>query len=227
MTTPTQTEPPFVPLRHSGWATKRTPLWVFGALVLVVAAGFLVALSVRPSQSQQASDLRGYFGDVTTGVGSCAAALRDSMTSYQAVAGGDTAELGTAKSIVGYGASNCEVASNESLSDFANYQVTESLASLHLTAADNDVITWAFDATTYQQDLLAALAAANAPARAKAETALRPGAGGAERGAGHHRRHLERRQEVHRGRHPAAQPDRADADRPGRERRRRLAARRG
>ena len=171
MTTPTQTEPPFVPLRRSGWATRRTPLWIFGALALVVAAGFLVALSVKPSQSQQASDLRGYFGDVTTGVGSCAAALRDSMTSYQAVVGGDTAELGTAKSIVGYGASNCEVASNESLSDFANYQVTESLDSLHLTAADNDVISWAFDATTYQQDLLTALAAPNTPA---ARAALGP-----------------------------------------------------
>jgi hypothetical protein len=164
MTTPTQTEPPFVPLRRSGWATKRTPLWVFGAIGVLVVAGFLVALSVRPSQSQQASDLRGYFGDVTTGVGSCAAAQRDSMTSYQAVAGGDTAELATAKSIVGYGAANCEVASNESLSDFANYQVTESLDSLHLAAADNDVITWAFDATRYQQDMLAALAAPNAPA---------------------------------------------------------------
>ena len=132
MTTPTQTEPPFVPLRRSGWATKRTPLWVFGALAVIVAVGFLVALSVRPSQSQQASDLRGYFGDVSTGVGSCAAALRDSMTSYAAVTAGDTAELGTARSIIGYGASNCEVASNESLSDFANYQVTESLDSLHL-----------------------------------------------------------------------------------------------
>jgi hypothetical protein len=141
--------------------------------VLIVVAGFLVALSVRPSASQQASDLRGYFGDVTTGVGSCAAALRDSMTSYQAVAGGDTAELGTARSIVGYGASNCEVASNESLSDFANYQVTESLDSLRLTAADNDVISWAFDATRYQQDMLAALAAAATPAaQAKAEAAL-------------------------------------------------------
>jgi hypothetical protein len=164
MTTPTQTEPPFVPLRRSGWATKRTPLWVFGAIGVLVVAGFLVALSVRPSQSQQASDLRGYFGDVTTGVGSCAAALRDSMTSYQAVAGGDTAELATARSIIGYGATNCEVASNESLSGFANYQVTESLASLHLAAADNDVITWAFDATRYQQDMLMALAAPNAPA---------------------------------------------------------------
>jgi hypothetical protein len=174
MTTPTQTEPPFVPLRRSGWATRRTPLWLFGALALLAIAGFLVALSVRPSPSERATDLRGYFGDVTTGVGSCAAGLRDSMTAYQAVTGGDQAELGTAKSIVAYGASNCQVATNESLSDFDNYQVSESLDSLHLAAADNDVISWAFDATTYQQDLLAVLAAPAGPARAKAEALVSP-----------------------------------------------------
>jgi hypothetical protein len=174
MTTPTQTEPPFIPLRHSGWATKRTPLWVFCALVVVAVAGFLVTLSVRPAQPERAADLRGYFGDVSTGVGSCAAGLRDSMTSYQAVLGGEEAELGTAKSIVAYGASNCQVATNEALSDFANYQVSESLDSLKLGAADNDVITWAFDATAYQQDLLAALTAANGPARAKAEALVKP-----------------------------------------------------
>ena len=174
MTAPTQTEPPFAPLRHSGWATKRTPLWLFCALAVLAVAGFLVALSVRPSQSERATALRGYFGDVTTGVGSCAAGLRDSMTSYQAVTRGAAEELGTARSIVAYGASNCQVATNESLSDFANYQVSESLDSLHLAAADNDVITWAFDATAYQQDLLAALAAANGPARAKAQALVRP-----------------------------------------------------
>jgi hypothetical protein len=174
MTAPTQTEPPFVPLRQSGWATKRTPLWLFGALAVLVVAGVLVALSVSPSQSQRAADLRGYFGDVSTGVGSCAAGLRDSMTSYQAVMGGEAAELGSAKSIVAYGASNCQVATNESLSDFDNYQVSESLDSLRLSAADNDVITWAFDATSYQQDLLAVLTAANAPARAKAEALVSP-----------------------------------------------------
>jgi hypothetical protein len=174
MTAPARTEPPFIPLRHSGWATKRTPRWVFGALVAAAIAGFLVAQSVRPSQSQRAADLRGYFGDVSTGVGSCAAGLRDSMTSYQAVIGGDTAELATARSIVAYGASNCQVATNESLSDFDNYQVSESLDSLRLAAADNDVITWAFDATAYQQDLLAVLAASSAPTRAKAEASARP-----------------------------------------------------
>jgi hypothetical protein len=174
VTTPTQTEPPFVPLRRSGWATKRTPLWLFGALGLLAIAGFLVALSVRPSQSQRATDLRGYFGDVTTGVGSCAAGLRDSMTSYEAVMRGTAGELATAKSIAAYGASNCQVATNESLSDFANYQVSESLDSLHLVAADNDVITWAFDATAYQQDLLAVLAASNGPARAQAQALVNP-----------------------------------------------------
>jgi hypothetical protein len=174
MTVPTQTEPPFVPLRHSGWATRRTPLWVFGALAVLAVAGFLVALSVRPSQSERATDLRAYFGDVSTGVGSCAAGLRDSITSYQAVIGGDAAELGTAKSIAGYGASNCQVATNESISDFANYQVSESLDSLGLAKADNDVITWAFDATGYQQDLLAVLTARTPAARASAQALVRP-----------------------------------------------------
>jgi hypothetical protein len=174
MTAPTQTEPPFVPLRRSGWATRRTPLWLFGALALIAAAGFLVTLAVRPSPSQRAADLRGYFGDVTAGVGSCAAGLRDSMTSYQAVMGGEAAEVGSARSIVAYGASNCQIATNEELSDFANYQVTESLDSLRLGPADNDVITWAFDATAYQQDMLAVLNAASAPARAKAEALVTP-----------------------------------------------------
>jgi len=75
---------------------------------------------------------------------------------------------------VAYGASNCQVATNESLSDFANYQVSESLDSLRLTAADNDVITWAFDATAYQHDLLAVLTAPAGPARARAEALVTP-----------------------------------------------------
>jgi hypothetical protein len=175
MTSPTQTEPPFVPLRHGGWATKRTPWWIFAVLVVVVIGVVVVSLTHKPSQSQRASDLKGYFGDVTTGVGSCAAGLQGSESAYDQVLGGDTAQAKTALAIFTYGGSNCTVAGNEALNDFANYQVTESLDSLHLTAADNDVITWAFDATTYQQDMLTALADANAPAaRATAEAALGP-----------------------------------------------------
>ncbi len=162
-----------MPLRH-GWATRRTPLWVFAAIAVVVIGGILVSLSARPSQSQRAGDLTGYFSDVNAGIGSCAAGLRDSMTAYQAIAAGDKAELGTGVSIVGYGASNCQVATSEPISDFANYQVAESLASFRLKTADNDVIAWAFDATTYQQDLLAVLRASSPAARARAAGELEP-----------------------------------------------------
>jgi hypothetical protein len=174
MTAPVQAGPPFVPLRRSGWATRRTPRWIFGAIVVAVVGVILVSLSHKPSPSQRAADLTGYFGDVNAGIGSCAAGLRDSMTAYQAIAGGDRAELGTGESILAYGASNCEVATSEPLADFANYQVTESLAALDLNAADNSVITWAFDATAYQQDLLAALRAGTPAARSRAKAALGP-----------------------------------------------------
>ena len=81
--------------------------------------------------------------------------------------------------------------------------MTESLASLHLDAADNDVITWAFDATTYQQDMLAVLGGRDTPAaRAQAQAALGPALAALNARAGHHRRHLERGQEVHRRRPP-------------------------
>jgi len=174
MTTPTQTEPPNASLRRSGWATRRTPLWVFAAIALALLGVYAVSLSHKPSQSQRASDLTGYFADVNTGIGSCAAGLRDSMTAYHAIAGGDRAELNTGVSILTYGASNCEVATSEPIADFANYQVTESLASLSLDTADKAVITWAFDATAYQQDMLAVLRASTSPARTRALAALAP-----------------------------------------------------
>jgi hypothetical protein len=173
VTSPTQTEPPFVPLRHAGWATRRTPLWVFAVLVVAAVGVFLVSLSHKPSASQRASDLTGYFGDATAGIGSCAAGLRDSETAYQQVLGGDTANAETAQSIFTYGGSNCTVAGNEALTDFASYQVTESLASFSLDTADNDVLTWSFDATAVQQDMLAVLRAATPSARSSAQATLK------------------------------------------------------
>jgi hypothetical protein len=172
MTSPTQTEPPFVPLKHRGWATKRTPWWVFAALAVLVIGGVLVSLSRTPSQSQRASDLKGYFGDVTAGVGSCAASVRQSVTAYNAILGGDTANLKTAEAIEAYGEGNCSVTGNEPLSDFVSYQVTESLASLNLDTADNDIITWAFDGVQYQTDMDAVLKAGTPAARAAAEPAV-------------------------------------------------------
>jgi hypothetical protein len=172
MTSPTKTQPPFIPLRRSGWATRRTPLWVFAVLAVAVAGVFLVSLSHKPSQSQRASDLAAYFNDVKGGIGSCAAGLRDSENAYGQVLGGDTADAKTARAIFTYGANNCTLASNESLTDFAGYQVTESLASYNLDTADNDVISWAFDSTAVQQDMTAVLGAATPTARATAQATL-------------------------------------------------------
>jgi hypothetical protein len=174
MTTPARTEPPLAPPRRTGWATRRTPLWVFAALAAALIGGYAVSLSHQPAATQRASDLTGYFADVNTGIGSCAAGLRDSMTAYQAIAGGDRAEFNTGVSILVYGASNCQVGTSEPIADFASYQVAESLASLNLDRADDDVITWVFDATAYQQDMLAVLRAGSAAARTRARAALTP-----------------------------------------------------
>jgi hypothetical protein len=172
MTSPTKTEPPFIPLRRSGWATRRTPLWVFAVLAVAAAGVFLVSLSHKPSQSQRASDLAAYFNDVKGGIGSCAAGLHDSENAYGQVLGGDTADAKTARAILLYGANNCTLASNESLTDFAGYQVTESLASYNLDTADNEVITWSFDSTAVQQDMTAVLGSATPAARTTAQATL-------------------------------------------------------
>jgi hypothetical protein len=173
MTSPTQTEPPVVPLRRGGWATRRTPVWVFAVLAIAAVGVFLVSLSHKPSPSQRAGDLAGYFKDVQAGIGSCAAGLHDSENAYGQVIGGDTAHAKTAESVFTYGGSNCTLASNQALTDFASYQVTESLATLRLDTADNDVITWSFDSTAVQRDMLAVLKAAGPATRASAQATLR------------------------------------------------------
>jgi hypothetical protein len=178
MTTPMQTEPPFVPLRNRGWATRRTPWWVFAVLAVLVAGGVLVSLSRTPSQSQRASDLHGYFNDVNGGIGSCVASVRQSLEAYDAVIGGQVSHLKTAEAIENYGEGNCSVTGNQPLSDFANYQVTESLASLNLDTADNDIITWAFDGVQAQTDMDTALKATTPAARTAAEAAVTKDVGG-------------------------------------------------
>jgi hypothetical protein len=172
MTSPTQTEPPIAPPRRSGWATNRTPWWVFAVLALAVAGVALVSLSHKPSPSQRASDLAGYFKDVQAGIGSCAAGLHDSENAYGQLLSGKATLNKNAESVFTYGESNCTLAGNQALSDFGNYQVTESLSSFNLDAADNDVITWSFDSTEAQTDMLAVLQATSPAARASAQATL-------------------------------------------------------
>jgi hypothetical protein len=169
---PTKTEPPFVPLRHTGWASRRTPLWVFAALIVLAAGVVLVSLSHRPSQSQRASDLTGYLRDVNAAVESCAGGLRDAQAAFDKVQAGDKADFSTAVGILTYNAQNCSPANNQPLQDFTNYQVTESLARFPLDTANNDVVSWAFDAQETQSDMLAVLRASTPADRAKAKATL-------------------------------------------------------
>jgi Tfp pilus assembly protein PilN len=170
---PTKTEPPFVPLRRTGWASRRTPMWVFAAIIVLAAGVALVSLSHKPSQAQRASDLTAYLGDVNAGIESCAGGVRDSLQALNAVEGGSTSRYQAAVGILTYNAQNCSPANNQPLQDFTNYQVTESLAAFPLDKADNDIVTWAFpDAMNAQQDMLAVLRAKTPAARAGARATL-------------------------------------------------------
>jgi hypothetical protein len=155
-----------------GWATRRTPVWVFAAIAVIIALTVVVSLVHKPSNAERASDLRGYLGDVNAGITSCAGGLRNAITALDQVQAGDTAETPAAEGILAYNAQNCSPANNEPLEDFTNYQVAESLASFNLNVADNDVVTWAFDAQATMNDMLAVLEAKTPAAKSRANTAL-------------------------------------------------------
>ena len=159
-------------ITSKGWATRRTPVRLLAAIVVVIAGVVVVSLVHKPSQAQRPSDLRGYLGDVNAGITSCAGGLRDAQSALDKVAAGDAADSPAAAGILAYNAQNCSPANNEPLQDFTNYQVAESLASFHLGTADNDVVTWAFDAQTAQNDMLAVLQAKTTTAKATANATL-------------------------------------------------------
>jgi hypothetical protein len=171
--TPTTTDPPYVPIRHSGWPVRRTPIWVLLAVLVLAGGAVLVALSHKPSHAQQASDLSAYMNDMNAGVESCAGGVRESQQALRAVEAGDTADLKTAVKLVNFNAENCSPANNEPLADLTQYQVTESLASFNLVTCTNDFVTWTFPyAMQAQLDMVSVLTATSAPARAAATATM-------------------------------------------------------
>jgi hypothetical protein len=171
--TPTTTDPPYVPIRHSGWPVRRTPIWVLLAVLVLAGGAVLVALSHKPSHAQQASDLSAYMNDMNAGVESCAGGVRESQQALSAVEAGDTADLKTAVKLVNFNAENCSPANNEPLADLTQYQVTESLASFNLVTCTNDFVTWTFPyAMQAQLDMVSVLTATSAPARAAATATM-------------------------------------------------------
>jgi hypothetical protein len=174
--TPTRTDPPYVPIRHTRWPTQKTPRWLLLAGVLMLAGVVLVSLVHRPSQAQRASDLKGFLTDVNTDIESCAGGVRESLAALHEInSGTGTTPQDTQDTIqiAQYGASNCLPANNEQLDDLTQYQVTESLSAFHLDNAVNGLLTWAFpDAQRVQNDVANVLSAHDATARAQANAAL-------------------------------------------------------
>lgn len=154
MNTPVRTDPPYVPIRRTRWATRRSPLWLLVAIAVLVVGGVLVGLSRTPSQAQRASDLRGFLGDVNYDIESCAGGVGESLTVLRQVESGASRDASTAIYIANTGAANCSPANNEQIDDLENYQVTESLASFRLARVVTGLVDWAApDAQDVQTDV--------------------------------------------------------------------------
>jgi len=170
---PVRTDPPYVPIRHTRWATRRTPRWVLLAVAVVLAGSVLVALVHKPSPSQRAADLRGFLGDMQYDIQSCAGGARDTLTALRQIESGASHDVGTAVYIANTGAANCSPANNELLDDLDSYQVTESLASFRLGRVVSGLVAWAApDAIDVQTDVARILTARSAQAKATDTAAL-------------------------------------------------------
>jgi hypothetical protein len=172
---PASAEPPYVPIRHSGWATRSTPRWVLGAIAVLVAGTVLVGLVHKPSQAERASDLRGFLTDMNTDIESCAGGVSESLSALHQLgpARTNSSEVQDTISIANYGASNCEPANNEQIDDLEQYQVTESLASFHLGNVVTGLVNWAApDAVNVQTDVATLLTAPSPAAKARDTAAL-------------------------------------------------------
>jgi hypothetical protein len=167
-------DPPYVPIRHSRWPTRRTPRWLLAAGAGLLAVAVLVGLAHRPSTGQRAADLRGFIRDMNTDIQSCAGGVGESLTAMHAIQSGTSHDTRIAVKIARDGAANCSPANNELLADLVQYQVTGSLASFRLTRVVDGLLTWAVPyAQRVQTDVANVLTARSPQARAEATAALR------------------------------------------------------
>jgi hypothetical protein len=172
MQTPARADPPYVPIRHTAWPTRKTPRWLFAAGLLVLAAGVLVGIAVHPSRSQRATDLNGFLADMKTGIQSCAGGVRESLTALRSIEAGTSHDVGTAIHIATYGSGNCSPANNMQLDDLVVYQIHESLSSFRLDRVVNGLVDWATPYALRVQADVAGVLRARGAARAVASAKL-------------------------------------------------------
>jgi len=150
-----------IPTRRSGWPVLRTPRWMLAGAAVLAVGLTLVAIPHHPSTAERVADLRGVVNDLNTDIESCAGGVSESLTALQEIQSGASHDVKTALNIATFGAANCSPANNMQMDDLVQYQVPESLASFHLDATVNDLVTWGFpDAQQVQTDVAAVLTAA-------------------------------------------------------------------
>jgi hypothetical protein len=150
--------------RPTGWPVLRTPRWMLAAAAVLVLGLVLVAIPHQPSAAQRATDLRGMVHDLTSDIESCAGGVTDSLTALRAFESGTSHDLKTAVTIANTATANCSPGNNMQMEDLVQYQVPESLASFHLDAAVNDLVTWSFPLAQRVQSDVASRVAAMTPA---------------------------------------------------------------
>src|SRR5690348_14555387 len=131
----TTTEPPFIPVRRSGWPTRRVPRWGLAAGAVLLAVAVAVGLSHRPTSGQRAADLRSFLHQLSADVESCSGGVRESLFVLRQVDSGASQDRKTAVIVADTAAANCSPANNELLDDLTAAQAPGSLASYHLQAA--------------------------------------------------------------------------------------------
>jgi hypothetical protein len=167
-------DPPFVPIRRSGWPTRRMPRWAIVSGVVLLACGVAVGLAHRPTKGERASDFRGLLATMNTDIESCAGGVGDSLRVMNAIDDGSSHQLATAINLADLGSGNCSPANNMQLDDLTQLQVPESLDSYNLATAVNDLITWAApDAINVQADVATVLSDRGKPGEAAAIKSLR------------------------------------------------------
>jgi len=168
-----KTDPPFVPVRSSGWPTRRAPRWVVGVGAVLLAVAVAVGLSHRPTSGQRAADLRSFLRQLTADVESCSGGVRESLYVLREIDSGASHDVQTALNVANTAAANCSPANNELLIDLTAVQPPESLASYHLGTAVTGLIDWAAPrATRVAADVAAVLANRGRPAEAADRAAL-------------------------------------------------------
>ena len=170
----TRTDPPYVPLRRSGWPTRRAPRWAIGAGALLLAAAIAVGLSHRPTTGQRATDFRSLLRQLNTDIESCSGGVRESLFVLHRIDAGTSTDLKTAVNVANTASANCSPANNELLDDLTTVQAPESLASYHLQAAVTALIDWsAPHAGQVAADVATVLADRGQPAETADRAALR------------------------------------------------------